>query len=75
VVGQREITITHTDWGNDPESRRLVYDSMPVIDVSLNNDWTQLRFWNARTGAFGQVYYAYGFIVPRILSADLKPVW
>ena len=75
VVGPREITVTHTNWGTDPTSRRLVYDSMPVIDVSPKNDWTQLRFWNATTSAFGKIYDAYGFIIPKARSDDLRPVW
>jgi hypothetical protein len=75
IVGPREITVTHADWGGDDSSRRLIYDSMPVFDVSAHNDWSELRFWNASAQAFGHVYPAYGFIVPRAVSADSQPVW
>lgn len=75
VVGPREITVTHADWGNDDPTRRLVHDSMPVVDVSPQNDWSQLRFWNVAQQAFGKTYPAYGFIYPRSSSEALRPVW
>ena len=75
VVGPREITVTHADWGSDERTRRLVHDSMPVVDVSPANDWSELRFWNAGAHAFGKVYAAYGFIYPRTTSQALRPVW
>jgi len=74
LVGPREITVTHANWGNDDPTRRLVHDSMPVIDVSPGNDWSQLRFWNASAQAFGRIYLAYGFIYPRALSANFSSV-
>jgi surface antigen len=75
VVGPREITITHANWGKDDPTRRIIHDSTAVVDVSPRNDWTQLRFWNAPAHAFGKVYAAYGFIYPRAYTADRQPVW
>ena len=75
VVGPREITVTHADWGGDDPTRRLVHDSMPVVDVSPANDWSELRFWNPGARAFGKVYAAYGFIYPSAGSEALRPVW
>lgn len=71
IIGPREVTVTHVDWGNDEPTRRLVHDSMPVIDVSPENDWTQLRFWNATAHAFGRIYSAYGFIYPGTQTVSL----
>jgi hypothetical protein len=74
VFGPREIAVTHSDWGNDDSSRRLIHDAMPVVDISPANDWSQLRFWNAAGQAFGRVYPAYGFIYPREIAGDLQAV-
>ena len=75
VVGPRVITVTHANWGNDDPTRRLVHDSMPVVDVSPANDWSELRFWNAQARAFGKVYPAYGFIYPLGASLASASVW
>ncbi|HLG88177.1 MAG TPA: CHAP domain-containing protein [Alphaproteobacteria bacterium] len=75
IVGPREITVTHADWGNDDPTRRLVFDSMPVVDVSPANDWSELRFWNVKAKAFGKVYPAYGFIYPHSASLGATPIW
>ncbi len=75
VVGPREILVTHANWGNDDPTRRIIHDSTAVADVSPNNDWTQLRFFNAPAHAFGKVYEAYGFIYPRRFDANDEAVW
>ena len=35
---------------------------MPVADVSLNNDWSLVRFWNYEAQAWGILYPADGFV-------------
>lgn len=57
VVGPREIRVDHANWHPD-----AVITSMPVIDVSPANDWSQLRFWNQEAQVWGGVYPAAGFI-------------
>lgn len=64
VLDARSINVTHSNWGNDPASRRVVYESMRVEDISANNDWTRVRFWNAENQCFGFPYAARGFIYP-----------
>lgn len=64
IVGPREIHVTHSNWGGDEATRRLVHDAMPVLDVSPNNDWSQTRFWNNATKSWGAIYPAHGFIYP-----------
>jgi surface antigen len=64
VLGPREIRVTHANFGSDPVSRRIVYDSMPAIDVSIANDWSLVRFWNYQAKAWGITYEASGFIYP-----------
>ena len=62
VLGRRDITVTHSNWGDDRRSRSIIYDSMRVQDVSAANDWSSVRFWNPELGVFGFPYRAQGFI-------------
>lgn len=64
VMSPRLINVTHSNWGNDKYSRRVVYSAMRVEDVSRHNDWTSVRFWNPEKNVFGFPYAARGFIYP-----------
>lgn len=61
IDSAREIRVDHANWFNDGE----VYVDDPVVDVSPNNDWTQVRVFNVRTQAWGgKIYPVQGFIAP-----------
>jgi hypothetical protein len=62
IVSAREIRVSHANWGWDRRTRHRVLENMPVIDVSSDNSWRAVRFWNDESGTFGRVYPAYGFI-------------
>lgn len=62
VLSPREIDVTHRNWGNDRYSRRIVYQSLRVQDISPDNSWTNVRMWNPELNVFGLPYPAYGFI-------------
>lgn len=62
LVSPRQINVTHSNWGNNSENRRITYDSMRAEDISPANDWTSIRFWNYRENSFGFPYKALGFI-------------
>jgi len=60
IVSPREIKVDHANWQNHGE----IDLNMPVLDVSKNNDWSQVRVWDPRTSQFGaRVYAVSGFIV------------
>ncbi|MFN3077285.1 MAG: CHAP domain-containing protein [Alphaproteobacteria bacterium] len=61
VSDARSVLLTHANWGHEGDTRGVVHERQPVIDVSPNNDWTQVRLMN-RNGTYGSVYPAYGFI-------------
>lgn len=63
-LDSRRITVTHANWGSNENDRRLIRDNHLAVDVSPRNDWSQLRFWNDQTRAFGRIYPASGFIYP-----------
>jgi len=57
VLDDRDILVDHSNW----VPGRII-TGMQVRDVSLENDWTALRFLNPDYGVFGSVYPADGFI-------------
>lgn len=57
VIDQRDILVDHSNWVPG-----RVITGMQVQDVSPDNDWTQLRFFNPQYGVFGSIYPADGFI-------------
>ncbi|MEJ0027623.1 MAG: CHAP domain-containing protein [Rhizomicrobium sp.] len=61
IVSPREIRVDHANWLDDG----AIYVNDPVVDVSENNDWTQVKVWNIRSGSWGtRVYRVQGFIGP-----------
>jgi surface antigen len=61
VLNSRTITIDHANWLDDG----TIFTDDPVRDVSDDNDWSQVRVFNPRTGAWGgRVYPVQGFIGP-----------
>lgn len=67
IVSPREIRIDHANWLNDG----AVYVNDPVIDVSADNDWSQVKVWNIRSGSWGtRVYAVRGFIGPGPTNAN-----
>jgi len=59
IVSAREIRIDHANWLNDGS----IFLNNPVMDVSPANDWSQVRVFNIKTGAWGgKVYPVKGFI-------------
>lgn len=61
----RMILVTHANWGSDGNTRGVVHERQPVMDVSPNNDWSMVRMWNTK-GEFGSPYAAHGFIYNRV---------
>jgi surface antigen len=60
-VSDREITIDHANWLDDG----AIYRGDPVVDVSPDNDWSEVRVFNPRTRAWGvRTYLVQGFIGP-----------
>jgi surface antigen len=60
VLNEREIVVDHANWLNSGE----VGLDMPVMDVSDDNDWSEVRVWYAPGRHYGgRVYEVTGFIV------------
>jgi hypothetical protein len=68
VIDSREIRVDHANWLDDGE----IFVNDPVRDVSPDNDWSMVRVFNIRRGAWGvNNYPVQGFIGP---GADDNPV-
>ncbi len=64
-VSDREIIVNHANWMNDGR----IYLNMPVMDVSIANDWSRVRVWNARDNQWGsRVYPIKGFVSARAMA-------
>lgn len=49
VVSAREVLLTHANWSH----RGGIERNVRAIDVSANNDWTDVRVWYAPIGDLG----------------------
>jgi surface antigen len=59
VMDAREIRVDHANWLDDGS----IYVNDPVQDVSRDNDWSVVRVFNLKTGAWGgRLYPVQGFI-------------
>ena len=66
VISPRLIEIDHANWGGPGIRRGSVMHGVDVMDVSANNDWTQVRVqvgWS--NDQFGREYPTHGFILNR----------
>jgi hypothetical protein len=60
VLSRRQIMVTQANWVH----HRVTLDQ-PVVDVSGNGDWTEVRVWWPQSGQLGLTGYpAFGFIRP-----------
>ncbi|GLV22146.1 hypothetical protein TomMM35A_19970 [Sphingobium sp. TomMM35A] len=61
VVSDREVLLTHANWSY----RGGIERNVRAIDVSPNNDWTDVRVWYGPIGGLGlRSNAAKGFIYP-----------
>jgi hypothetical protein len=67
MLTDRQITVDHANWANKGE----IQTDTPVLDVSEDNDWSQVRVWNIERGHFGgNVYGVQGFVLPEKRSSS-----
>jgi hypothetical protein len=69
IVGPRRIIVDQANWQNHGE----IDHATPVLDVSPDNDWSQVRVWDMRSQAFGaHVYAISGFIAKDLTRQALN---
>ena len=55
VIDSRTIEVEHSNWGDNRQTRSLIYKAMPVKDASPKNEWSQARFYHYPSRTFGSV--------------------
>ena len=69
ILSSHVILVNHANWLNHGE----ISVNVPVLDVSANNDWSEVRVWNIPSGQWGaRIYEAEGFIHPLMLTAAIS---
>lgn len=67
IVSPRQIIVDQANWENHGE----IDHSTPVLDVSRDNDWSEVRVWDMHSGTFGSHVYAIsGFIAKSLTTAS-----
>ena len=66
VVSSRIIRVDQANWLNQGE----ISLSVPVVDVSPDNDWTQVRVWYVPDNHWGGRTYLGGRLHPRVPSGS-----
>ena len=65
IIDPRTILIRHANWSPINGRRGQIEDNVRVIDVSSENDWSEVRVWYAPIQAIGgSVWPVQGFIYP-----------
>ena len=64
ILNEREIEVSHSNWGDTKKTRSYIYKSMRVQDISPKNDWSIVSFWNKYYNQYGLPYKNNGFIYP-----------
>lgn len=71
VVSEREVLLTHANWSY----RGGIERDVRAVDVSANNDWSDVRVWYGPIGGLGlRSNPANGFIYADAPKAMDKPV-
>lgn len=71
VVSEREVLLTHANWSY----RGGIEHDVRAIDVSPNNDWSDVKVWYGPIGNLGKrSNAARGFIYPSKSTLSEKPV-
>ena len=75
VVSNRVVLVDHANWAPARgEGRGQVARAVPVMDVSANNDWSEVRVWYRPAALYGnRVYHTEGFVYGRGRGADVGP--
>lgn len=69
IESDRVIVVDHANWLNGGE----ISVGVPVLDVSANNDWSEIRVWHIPGAHWGgRVYQVEGFIHAFTLHAAMS---
>ncbi|CAM4068635.1 Peptidase C51 domain-containing protein [Novosphingobium lubricantis] len=65
VIDSRTVLLRHANWSPIDGRRGQIEDNVRAVDVSPDNDWSQVRVWYAPIGGLGTTAWPVnGFIYP-----------
>jgi surface antigen len=71
MIDNRTVLVSHANWSTIGGQRGHIEENVRVIDVSPNNNWSQVRVWYAATQSMGTTQYPLnGFIYPGNRRSD-----
>ena len=82
VIDSRTVLLRHANWSPIDGRRGQIEDNVEAVDVSPDNDWSQVRVWYAPIQGLGSTAWPVaGFIYPdrqarpamQVASADTAP--
>lgn len=74
VINKRRIIVDHANWDRGRRKGRID-ESVAILDVSPNNDWSEVRVWYTPVSDFGTSRYpTYGFIYSKSAPATSAPM-
>ena len=63
IVDARTVLLRHANWSEIDGRRGQIEDDVRAVDVSPNNDWSEVRVWYAPSSALGTTHWPVaGFI-------------
>ncbi len=66
IVDDRTIMISHANWSTIGGVRGHIEEDVRAVDVSEDNDWSEVRVWYTPNEALGSTEWpAHGFIYPK----------
>ena len=66
VVDSRTVLLRHSNWSPIDGRRGQIEDNVRAVDVSPENDWSEVRVWFAPIQGLGTTHWpAHGFIYNR----------
>jgi surface antigen len=74
IIDSRTVLLRHANWSPIDGHRGQIEDNIRAIDVSPNNDWSEVRVWFAPIQALGSTHWPIaGFIYNEEPGLDEKP--
>ncbi|WP_137681016.1 CHAP domain-containing protein [Aurantiacibacter suaedae] len=74
IVDSRTVLLRHANWSEIGGRRGQIEDDVRAVDVSPNNDWSEVRVWYAPSDALGTTHWPVaGFIYNEKPGAQRVP--
>ena len=75
VIDSRTVRLTHANWSEINGKRGQIERNVPAVDVSPNNDWSEVRVWYHSIQAPGGTHWPLaGFIYGDAMSQSQRPM-